>query len=237
MVAKASRSLTSLSQRGTAMDRATFARPLIDSDRFAATNRPHQDLQSWVRRRVENIDHEQRVLQIAEALYDLTADLHGLGRRAKWALSAAALVHDVGRSVDPDDHPQIGADMLLSDASLRLPAESRRCLAYLTLHHRGPVPDLGRDKILRANDDRTAMLKVLGLLRAADTLDNRSIDPPRLLIMRRESRVQVRCIVRERASRAEKAFCRPKKYRLLEDTLGCSVDVEVQVGDSRSPRT
>jgi exopolyphosphatase/pppGpp-phosphohydrolase len=232
MVAKALPSWNSISQRGTAMDRATFARPHVDSDRFPAANHPYQDLQNWVRRRVGNIDHERRVLQIAEALYDLTADLHGLGRRAKWALSASALIHDVGRSVDPDEHPEIGANLILSDSALTLPAHSRRWLAYLTLHHRGPVPDLGEDEILRPTDDRAGLLKVLGLLRAADTLDSRAIDPPRLLMMRRNRQVQVRCLIRERSTRAERAFCRPKKYRLMEETLGCSLDVDVQLGDS-----
>ena len=215
------------------MDRATFARPAFDSDRISIGAPHYSTLLSWVRRRIGPIDHERRVLQIAGAFFDLTHDLHKLDRRAHWALSAAALVHDVGRCVDPKDHARIGAEMVLSEPSIKLPSTARRWLAYLTLYHRGPVPELGADEILRPADDRLAMLKVLGLLRAADTLDSRSIEPPRLLFMRRDRNLEVSCLLREPCDRAEKAFCRPKKYRLMEQTIGCTVNVEVQLGEAR----
>jgi len=84
----------------------------------------------------------------------------------------------------------------------------------------------------RDGDDHAGLLKVLGLLRASDTLDSRSIDAPRLVLMRRDRNVQVWCFLREPDERAEKAFARRKKYRLLEQTLNCSVDVQVQTGDA-----
>jgi exopolyphosphatase/guanosine-5'-triphosphate,3'-diphosphate pyrophosphatase len=211
------------------MDRATLSprpevvRDLIDRadalDHFA----------SWSQRRLGNIDHEHRVLEIAIALFDLTRGLHALGNGPKRLLSAAALLHDVGRAVDPSEHERIGAEMILSDPSLRVSPDDRRWLAYLTLYHRGPVPELGRDEILRLGDGRAALRTVLALLRTADTLDSRSIDPPELVLLRRGRRLFVQCHVRDRAEKARKAFCRSKKYRLLEETLRCAVDVDVQV--------
>lgn len=213
------------------MDRVTLARPL----RLAAHSvyQPFGQIDAWVRRRMGNVDHERRVMQIAGAFFDLTRDLHDLGRRSHWALCAAALLHDVGRSVDPETHERIGAEMILDDTSLRLPTPARRWLAYLTLYHRGPVPDIGEDEILRPADNRDALYTVLGLLRAADTLDSRSLQTPRLAIVRRQRRIQVTCFLRDPSSRAEKAFCRPKKYRLMEETIGCSMDVEVRSGEAR----
>lgn len=215
------------------MDRATLARLPANSDRFAAGTYPQHNLEAWVRRRIGNIDHERRVSQIAGAFFDLTRDLHGLNRRLHWALLAASIAHDVGRSVDPKTHEQVGAEMILCDETLKLPPTARRWLAYLTLYHRGAIPSLGSDEVLRPADDRVGLRKVLGLLRAADTLDSRSIDPPRLLLMRKDRLVQVRCLLPHPSSRAEKAFCRPKKFRLMEETVGCTVDVEVQLGEAR----
>ena len=208
------------------MDRVTLARPV----RIAAHSeyQPFQHIESWVRRRMGNVDHERRVMQIAGAFFDLTRDLHDLGRRSRWALSAGALVHDVGRSVEPEIHEQIGAEMILTDSSLKLPAPARRWLAYLTLYHRGSIPDVGEDEILRSTDNRESLYTVLGLLRAADTLDSRPLPTPRLVIVRRQRRIQVNCFRRDSLSRAERAFCRPKKYRLMEETIGCSLDVEVR---------
>jgi len=209
------------------MDRATFALPRVASPKASA----HQDfipISTWARRRLGNIDHEKRVFHIAGALFDMTRDLHGLGRRSRWALHAASLVHDVGRSIDPDHHPAIGSEMLLEDTTLGFTAEVRRSLAYLTLYHRGAVPEAGDDEVLRSSDDREGLYKVLALLRAADTLDCRSIDPPRLVIVRRDHRLRVSCLLEKYTTRAEKAFRRRKKFRLLEETLDCKFEVEVR---------
>lgn len=190
---------------------------------------PIEYLAAWAGRRLGNIEHERRVLEIAVALFDLARDLHGLSRTDKRLLCAAALLHDVGRSVDPAEHERIGAEMILSDPWLRLPADTRRRLAYLTLYHRGPVPELARDEILSAADDRRGLQKILALLRAADTLDSRSIDPPHLLFVRRGRQLRICCNVLSRPEKARKIFCRAKKYRLLEKTIRCAVQIEVQI--------
>ena len=210
------------------MDRATLDLPQARANSSIALDPRHSALAAWVRRRVGVIDHERRVLQIAEALFDLTQDLHGLGRRARWTLAAASLTHDVGRCIDPEDHPRVGAEMILTEPSLNLPLADRRALAYLTRYHRGPVPEVGEDEVLRASDDRSPLLKVLGLLRTADTLDSRSIEPPHLLLTRRNRDLRISCLLRQPCSRAQKTFCRPKKFRLLEESIGCTVRVEVK---------
>jgi len=216
------------------MDRATIARSTPESDfKPPLSDATHRALESWARRRLGSTGHERRVAQIAGALFDLTQDMHDLSRRAGWTLLAAAIVHDVGRAANPDDHARAGANLLLTDAALPLSPTTRRWLAYLTLHHRGLVPEAGRDTVLRPSDDAAGLLKVLGLLRAADTLDSRSIDPPRVLLMRRDRRIQISCFLRDSTDRAQKAFCRPKKYRLLEETLDCQVEVEIHQGDAR----
>jgi len=215
------------------MERATIARTESQPASSSLPDATHRSLESWVRRRAGSTDHERKVAQIAGALFDLTQDLHDLSHRAQWTLIAAALVHDVGKSVDNDDHARIGANILLTDPQLDLSPTSRRWLAYLTLHHRGQVPAPGKDEVLRSSDDTHGLLKVLALLRAADTLDSRSIEAPRLLMMRRENQLRIGCYLRKAEPRAFRAFCRPKQYRLLEQTLSCDVDVEVHFGDTK----
>jgi exopolyphosphatase/guanosine-5'-triphosphate,3'-diphosphate pyrophosphatase len=213
------------------MERAISSRPSVRTE--SGLDRAHEELESWAARFLGDTAHERRVAQISGAMFDLLTDLHKLDRRAQWALTAAALIHDVGRGIDADDHANAGAGAILKDPSLRLSDPERRSLAYLTLHHRGSVPELGHDQILRDEDDRPGLYKALGLLRAADTLDSRSIDPPRLLLARRSTHLQICCYLREACQRAEKSFCRRKKYRLLEEAVGCTVDVTVQVGEAQ----
>lgn len=182
----------------------------------------------WAQRRLGGIGHERRVNSIATILFDLLQDLHGLGGSHRRLLRLAAIVHDVGRSVDDKRHPTIGAAMLMEDASLPVNNPDRRRLAYLTRYHRGAVPEAGYDDILRSGDGRKSMRRVLSLLRAADTLDNRNIAPPRIVVALRGRRLQVTCFTETDCPKARRAFGRRKKFRLLEELLDCKVDVEIK---------
>jgi exopolyphosphatase/pppGpp-phosphohydrolase len=141
----------------------------------------------------------------------------------------AALVHDVGRSVDDEDHPTVGARMIQRETSLRLKKRHRRALAYLTLRHRGAVPELGHDSALRSSDDARRLRLLLGFLRTADCFDSRSLPSPRLSFSRRGRRLQIHCMLREESAKARRVFSRRKKFRLLEETLGCRVEVVISV--------
>lgn len=225
-------------------------RPTTDVDlshpKLAAAER-------WVSRRLGGSAHERRVAAVAATLFDLTAGLHGLASIAdRRLLQLAALVHDVGRSIGKEEHPADGAAMLLSDQSLPLTAAERRNLAYLTLHHRGAVPDAGDDDVLHhGEDDPDRMLKLLALLRAADALDGRSLESPRLVfalvpgpaarggassrsaaIADSRPRLRITCCLQTDSSRARRVYERRKKFRLLESLLGCRVDVEIVQADA-----
>src|SRR3954466_4905302 len=107
----------------------------------------------WVTRHLGATRHEQRVASIASNLFDLTRPLHGLPPASRRLLRLAAMVHDVGRCVSKADHPSDGAAMLEAATTLPFTPAERRALVYLTLHHRGAVPDLGRDEVLCKADD------------------------------------------------------------------------------------
>ena len=191
-------------------------------------------VEKWVRRRLGAIDHELRVEEIAGTVFDLTAPLHDLGRGADARLLAlASLVHDVGRAVDEAEHPAHGAAMLLSDESLPLSAAERRALAYLTLYHRGAVPPAGGDDVLHPEDDHDGLLKVLALLRCADGLDSRSLESPRLVFALLADHgapcplLRVTCYLQTDSAKVRRVYERRKKFRLLEQTLDCRVEVAV----------
>jgi exopolyphosphatase/pppGpp-phosphohydrolase len=188
-------------------------------------------VEKWVRRRLGQTVHELRVAEIAATVFDLTAPLHGLDGSSLRLLRLAALVHDVGRCEDEAAHPATGAAMVLADESLPLTAAERRALAYLTLYHRGAVPDPGRDDVLHPEDDADRMVKLLALLRCADGLDSRSLESPRLVfaLIAGADRplLQVTCYLHSDAEKVRRVYLRRKKFRLLEQTLGCRVEIGV----------
>jgi exopolyphosphatase/pppGpp-phosphohydrolase len=137
-------------------------------------------------------------------------------------------VHDVGRSIDKDNHPHVGAQMILRSRSLPLVHAHRRALAFCTLYHRDEVPDHGKEKLLQDDDDRESLRKVLALLRAADALDSRSQESPRLVFGLKRKRLKIICSLEDPTPKVRRLYERRKKFRLLEDELDCTVEVEVK---------
>jgi exopolyphosphatase/guanosine-5'-triphosphate,3'-diphosphate pyrophosphatase len=193
--------------------------------------REYAALETWVLRRLGRADHEWRVTRIALALFDLLRRKHKLNHRARDVLALSALVHDVGRCIDQRTHPRQGARLILKEKDLPLGETLRRRLAYLTLYHRGPVPAPGEDGVLLAGEDTASVRLILGLLRAADALDSRRTEPPQLRFTHTGRRLRVHCHLRTPSAKARKVYSRRKKFRLLEETLGCRVQLRVRCGE------
>ena len=120
------------------------------------------------------------------------------------------------------------ARLVLGHESVRLGRDEREMLAFMTLYHRDGLPRLGDEKLLRDHHDRPALRKVLALLRAADALDSRSLESPQLVFALRKRKVHVGCYLRDLSSKARRVYLRRKKFRLLEEELGCTVEVDVR---------
>jgi len=188
--------------------------------------------QRWVQRRLRRIGHERRVTAIATTMFDLMRELHGMGGPQRRVLRLATMLHDVGRCVDNRRHPALGAEMILEDEHLPVNDRDRRRLAYLTRYHRGAVPESGFETILQAGDARKTMRRLLALLRAADTLDNRNIAPPRIVMSLKGRKLRVTCYIEEDCAKAKRVFARRKKFRLLEELLDCKVEVQIKLAEA-----
>jgi len=194
-----------------------------------------QTLSRWVEDHLGGVSHERRVATIARRLVEETVGFHSFDSKDLRLLKIAALVHDVGRHEGEKHHPAAGAEMLLSEKSLPLKNRQRRALAYLTLYHRGAVPEVGEDGVLRDSDDVERLRTILGFLRAADGLDCRSMPSPKVSVRRWGRKIHVACRLIEDTPKARRVFSRRKKFRLLEEMLGCKVVVSF-VGTTRRLR-
>ena len=204
------------------------------TDRHELTFEKHRAVQRWTQRRLGTLDHERRVAEIAQTLFTLTSPRHELDGVHRRLLAMAATVHDVGRVDGEDGHEVVGAKMVLRDESLPLTAAERRALAYLTRYHRDPVPDAGFDRILAESDDHDALRVTLALLRAADALDSRSLESPRLVFALRGRALRIACYLDTDSAKARRVYSRRKKFRLLEELLGCRVEIDVRCAEALS---
>jgi exopolyphosphatase/guanosine-5'-triphosphate,3'-diphosphate pyrophosphatase len=204
------------------------------TERHELGSEKHRTLQRWAQRRLGTLEHERRVADIAATLFRLTSPRHELDAVHRRLLAMAATVHDVGRVDGEDGHEIAGAKMILRDESLPLSGTERRALAYLTRYHRGPVPDTGCDRILSESDDHDGLRVTLALLRAADALDSRSLESPRLVFAMRGRALRIACYLDTDSAKARRVYSRRKKFRLLEELLGCRVEIDVRYAEALS---
>ena len=204
------------------------------TERHEPGSEKHRALQRWAQRRLGSLDHERRVADIAATMFTLTSPRHELDAAHRRLLAMAAMVHDVGRVDGVDGHEVAGAKMILRDESLPLSGAERRALAYLTRYHRGPVPDAACDRILNESDDDDGLRVTLALLRAADALDSRSLESPRLVFAMRGRALRIACYLDTDSAKARRVYSRRKKFRLLEELLGCRVEIDVRYAEALS---
>ncbi len=202
---------------------------------LTTTRKPAQDLSlwkqaslaAWVKRRLGGIAHEQRVARVALALFDLTAALHSLGKPERRLLEMGAMTHDVGRALEDDGHEHHGAAMLMDAGALPLGDTERRRIAFLIRYHKGRVADPGDEQFLQDADDRAALRTLLALLRAADALDSRWLEGPRLVMSLRGRQLHILGYVERDVDRARRIYGKKrKKFRLLEAELHIQTDLE-----------
>lgn len=192
-------------------------------------------IERWVVRRLGEMRHERQVAEIATQLFDITRPLHDLTAADVRLLRLASLVHDIGRCVSREKHAHEGAAMVQAETALPLSGTERRHLAYLTRFHRGAVPEAGDDPILAKSDDHNRLMRLLALLRAADALDSRSLESPRLVLAlagpgkANDSpfRLRIHCYLQTDIPEARRVYRRRKKFRLMEEMLKCRIEIEI----------
>jgi exopolyphosphatase/guanosine-5'-triphosphate,3'-diphosphate pyrophosphatase len=184
-------------------------------------------LLAWVRKHLGDVEHEQRVERLALTLFALTRPRHRLSQSERTLLSLAAIVHDVGRALEDDDHELHGAVMLQVAEDLPLTDTERRRLMFLTRYHRGKVPAEGGEEYLRPADDRASLRTLLALLRAADALDGRWMESPQVAMTVRGNTLSITCYLRNVTAKVLRKLGRKKKFLLLEDQLNLGVNVEI----------
>ncbi len=117
-------------------------------------------------------EHAECVLELSRQLFDQTKRLHGLDAHARVLLEAAALLHDIGISVNNDGHHKHSQYLIESSDIVGLGDDERRIVALLARYHRRTPPsrEHGEFASLRRKD-RSTVERLAALLRVADALD------------------------------------------------------------------
>lgn len=93
-------------------------------------------IEELCRRYDVDMAHARHVAEMALALFDLTAEVHGLSPERRDLLETAAVLHNVGFSFYPEKHHTVGRDIILEHSLAELGEVEQQMVACTTAFHR-----------------------------------------------------------------------------------------------------
>jgi exopolyphosphatase/pppGpp-phosphohydrolase len=133
------------------------------------------------------------------------------------------LLHDIGRKDGPTRHHVRGAKIIMRDSTLELSPEARQFAAYAARHHRGPIPDYADDRRYLSRRQQKEMRILLAIIRAADALDKRGRQRPRVTLRRSGRDVVVE--LRAADGSSLKGLGKRRKFRMLRQELDARIRI------------
>ena len=119
--------------------------------------------------------HARHVAEMALALFDLTAEVHGLPPARRDLLETAAILHNVGFSFYPEKHHTVGRDIILEHRLAELGEVEQQLVACTTAFHRKRFKPKRLVKepsfIALPTEVQDDALALAALIRMADGLD------------------------------------------------------------------
>lgn len=117
-------------------------------------------------------EHAENVLGLARQLFDQTRSLHGLDRRARVLLEAAALLHDIGVAINNDGHHKHSQYLIEASEIVGLADDERELVALVARYHRKAAPSREHEEFMQLRRrERSLVERLASLLRLADALD------------------------------------------------------------------
>jgi exopolyphosphatase/guanosine-5'-triphosphate,3'-diphosphate pyrophosphatase len=119
-----------------------------------------------------DLEHAEKVRELALSLFDQTAALHRMGAEERVLLEAAAVLHDIGAFVSASAHHKHAHYLIRSSDLVGLSESERGIVALVARYHRRSHPKRTHADFQQlARDGRERVVRIAALLRLADALD------------------------------------------------------------------
>jgi len=116
--------------------------------------------------------HSQHVAGLCMTLFDALGKEHGMNRRHRMMLEAAAVLHDIGTIIKTSGHHKHGHYIVSNSEIFGLSREELNIIANVIRYHRGEPPsEFDIEYISLQREERILVLKMASILRVADALD------------------------------------------------------------------
>lgn len=171
-------------------------------------------------------NHAKAVAENSLLIFDRLSEAHGMGRRERLLLEAAAYLHDVGTFIRTSGHHRHSEYIVQNSEIFGLQRDELTIVANLVRYHRKAGPSPAHPNYMSlSREDRASVLKLSAILRVADALDRGHTQRLNLvgidvkedhLVLQTDSKGDLSL---ERLSMAEKGD-------MLEDVFGLKVVIQ-----------
>lgn len=163
--------------------------------------------------------HSEQVTHLAKMLFDALYSLHKLDSTARFWLSCAGILHDIGWANGQKGHHKASMDMILEDRTLPLTQDERKIVALTARYHRKSLPSPSHPVYPDLTDTQRKIVNTLAaILRVADGLD-RSHTAAILSLRVTQDEKQIRIYCRSRGLAADEMHYAKAKADLLEQVF------------------
>jgi exopolyphosphatase/guanosine-5'-triphosphate,3'-diphosphate pyrophosphatase len=172
--------------------------------------------------------HVAHVAMLSLELFDALrgAGLHELGDGDRQLLWAAGLLHDIGMTVDYDDHHRHSHYLIVHAGLAGYSPREVDLVALIARYHRKGIPDPGELGAMRRDGDRERLLLLCGLIRLAEQLErsrDQAVASVRLSASNDE--IVLEAVPRAGADPAVAIWAAGRGSGLLAEALGRSVEI------------
>ena len=116
--------------------------------------------------------HSQHVARLCMILFDALAKVHGMDRRQRVMLEAAAILHDIGGFIKTSSHNKHSQYIVANSEIFGLPRDELDIIAnVIRYHHGSPPSESDINYISLQREERILVLKMASILRVAEALD------------------------------------------------------------------
>jgi exopolyphosphatase/guanosine-5'-triphosphate,3'-diphosphate pyrophosphatase len=173
----------------------------------------------------EHVAHVARLsLELFDALRD--AGLHGLGEPERELLWAASMLHDVGMTVDYDDHHRHSHYLILHAGLPGFSPRELELIALIARYHRKGMPSADELGALERDGDDERLRLLCGVIRLAEQLERgRDQAIADVSVATSDGRVVLATTARAGADTTVSIWAARRGSTLLGDALGQRIEV------------
>jgi exopolyphosphatase/guanosine-5'-triphosphate,3'-diphosphate pyrophosphatase len=168
----------------------------------------------------QDTNHSNQVRRIALKIFEALQDLHHLGKPEKCWLECAAILHDIGLSVNNSGHNKKSLKIILNDTQLPFSSVDRRIIGSITRYHRKGFPKDKDYNLVGLSKEIKLKVKILSsILRVADGLDfTHQTIVDQIEINADTKTISINCEIHSSPNAEEQSV--NKKKDLLEEVFG-----------------